>query len=725
MSKRLLSLALLLLILFFGSPALSFQVSELSEDQKKILDENFRTVLARKKGPYSPNYCVCADGEKKPVLGKDGKVANRCGTKNTRFCAAFRNEWAEAIGAEGMYVGNIFAPDLFDWDKFPDKHDLVRGYVLEKFFVDTHPEHKLAEMKAYGGLSGAEYEARDMPLFFEAYLSEEDFNDSRHFILVYELQKRFFVRNDWGEIQKIRNLASRIYGKDRNFKPLRDSTHNQVSGSLVPRLEAYRDKLKKGSSVRKDIDALITEIQKLTSLDETALAPQLAELQEAAVREKLQSLLPATGESPVDRLAALGKVSAASRTAVAAGEVSAADRRRLVDINVTLGAVVQSLGSKLVEEAGGLSVGDHLRLLGALVDASYGTGLLTPREREAAQDQLTAMLERDEVDRDTFRQDLKKVERVVEWAHNGAMLAFGEVWAPWTHLLPDVIHIGDDIVRGSPMLLLAQVSRRLDDHLAGENPVRHSIFGKEFTTEVRALNPGLSLGTLKVAPKEGGYGREDLLALPETPADLKPAAGIVTRGEGNVVSHVQLLARALGIPNSVVANEVYDGIAPHDGKEIFMVVTPGGRVYLKAAADMEPTDQPVYDDFNRNSERSGDGALTGGEAKLHIDKERLNVTDKEPLDLETVGARTPAFAPAPRPPFLVSSRTCSRTTWPAVSWCPSARTTSITRTRRSWCPISWPARTSPRTARRCRSSPPASTTSSSANSCPRTGTSSS
>ena len=121
------------------------------------------------------------------------------------------------------------------------------------------------------------------------------------------------------------------------------------------------------------------------------------------------------------------------------------------------------------------------------------------------------MLAREETDKDSFRRSLKKVERVVEWAHNGALLAFGEVWAAWTYLLPDVIHIGDDIVRGSPMLLLGQVSRRLDDHLAGENPVRHAIFGETFTTEVRALNPGLALGTLRVAPQEGGYARDELV----------------------------------------------------------------------------------------------------------------------------------------------------------------------------------------------------------------------
>ncbi len=652
MGNRIIPAMLGVVLLLLGSPAPAFQVDELTAEQQEKLDSNFKTIMGRRKGPYTVNFCVCKNGDKRPVLA-NGVIANRCGGEdNTRFCGALRNEWAEALAGERVYIANLFSADLFGWDSYPDKHDLIRGYILEKFFTDTHPEHKLAEMRAYGGLSGAEYEARDMPLLFEGYLGEEGFNDSQHFILAYELQKRFFVRNEWGEIQKIRNLASQIYARDKKFKPLRDSTHNQISASLIPRLSAYRDGLPEGSRVRKDIGTLIAEIDKLTNLDESALAPQLAEIEDQGLRGELESQLPAEDADPVTTIAALGKLAAASRGAVAAGQVSTADRRRLVDINVTVGAIIQSVGSKLIDEGGPGSVAEHLRLLQALVDASYGAGLLTPREREAANAQLAAMLERGESDRDSFRQDLNKVERVVEWAHNGAMLAFGEVWAPWTHLMPDVIHIGDDIVRGSPMLLLGQVSRRLGDHLAGENPVRHAIFDKTFTTEVRALNPGLALGTMRVAPEAGGYGRDELVALPETPADLKPAAGIVTRGEGNVVSHVQLLARALGIPNSVVSSEAYEVIAPHDDQEIFMVVTPGGRVYVKEAAAMDATDKSVYDEFNRNTERSGDGALAGGGAKLHIDKEQLNITDKDPLSLDAVRRQDSGVRSGPKAAFL-------------------------------------------------------------------------
>jgi len=91
--------------------------------------------------------------------------------------------------------------------------------------------------------------------------------------------------------------------------------------------------------------------------------------------------------------------------------------------------------------------------------------------------------------------------------------------------------------------------------------MHHDLFGTAVDTGVRALNPGLAVGKLRVAPPESGYSRDEIVVLPETPADLEPAAGILTQGEGNVLAHVQLLARALGIPNVVLGSAAYGQIA--------------------------------------------------------------------------------------------------------------------------------------------------------------------
>ena len=50
----------------------------------------------------------------------------------------------------------------------------------------------------------------------------------------------------------------------------------------------------------------------------------------------------------------------------------------------------------------------------------------------------------------------------------------------------------------------------------------------------------------------GSFRADGIYLLPETVSDLPPVAGILTAGAGNPLSHVQLLARNLGIPNVAV-----------------------------------------------------------------------------------------------------------------------------------------------------------------------------
>jgi hypothetical protein len=633
-----------------STPAGATRGPDLSDQQRRDLTASFAPCLSKIKGPYTENFCVCKDGRKEPVAGPDGRVRSPCGA-NALFCAAFRAPCAESLAKEGMYVGNIFSRDLYLWDAFPDHHDLVRGYVLEKYFVETHPDHKLAQLRAYGGLSGAEYEAEAAPRFFERYLALPSFNDARHFLLAYELQKRFFVRDDQGQIQQARAMATRIQSRDPAFKPLRDATHNQISASLVPKLTAYRDKLPAGQT-RDQVDELIVEITKLTTLDAGALTDQIAGITAASLRTRLAALAPPADAEPLEAIGSFGELMALARQAVAAGDVSPADARRLIDLNITVATLIQGRGTALLDGEEPLSVGQHLRLLVALTDASYGTGLLTAREREAALANLRGLLDTPSHERAEFVRRLKQADRIVEWAQNGALLAFAEVRAPWVFLLPETALISDDILRGSPLLLFGRVARLLDDHAAGKSPIRHQLFGTDVRAGVRALNPGVALATLRVDPAPGTYSRDEVVALPETPTELQPAAGILTRGEGNVVSHVQLLARALGIPNAVVDSGAYRTIAARDGKDVFFVVTRGGRVYLKEAAAMSAQDQAIHAEYNRNTQRASDGSLTDGGGKLHIDRARLDVESKALQDLASVRRSDSGIRCGPKAAYL-------------------------------------------------------------------------
>jgi phosphohistidine swiveling domain-containing protein len=624
---------------------------ELTTAQKKVLKQNWQTIQHKKKGPYSVNYCVCTDGTKKPVQAKDGSIANRC--QHTNFCGAFRAPWGEALTDSGMYVGNIFSSDLFDWDRIKDHHNLVRGYILENYYMTVHPKSKLAEMQTYGGLKGAEYEARDMPIFQEKYLSSDTYNDYRHYILAYELERRFFTRNDQGNIQKIRNLSITIQQHDKNFKPLRDAVHGRIAASLLPLLTDYRDKLPASRKQEKaQINELITHVEQLTSLDETILDPQIASLTDPAVKGLLKKLINHGSKDPVKKITSLAELMTLSRHAVANRDVAPADRRKLIGVNITTAAVIQSIGSKLMDNGGPKTVEGYLQLLRALANATYGTGLISERERKAITADFDAILAKKSLARDEFTADLKQVQRVIEWSHAGARLAFGEVWPAWSYLIPDITRITDDIVRSSPMLLFGTAYSKLEDFVAGREKISHQLFDKQFTKGVRALNSGLAFGDLAVVKVDEQYDRDRIIALPDTPADLEPAAGIITRGEGNVVSHVQLLARALGIPNVVVASEPYEVLKKHNKDKVLFIVTPGGRVYLKREADMTAEDKTMYKEYTRSQKRTGDGKVSGSKARLHIDPSQLNITDWQPISLDDLRRKDSGHKTGPKAAYL-------------------------------------------------------------------------
>ncbi len=637
------------------APAPAFEVPALSEQQKKELKAAFDTLEGKRKGPFAKNTCVCDDGREEPVLRPDGTISNVCGPK-TQFCTAFKAPWADDLAKHDVFVGNFFSRDLYFWDKVDDHHDLVRGFILEKFFVDTNPEHRLATSRTLSGVSGSEYENPAAIKFYQRYIASPDFNDFRHFILAYELQKRFFARGDFGKMQEVRNMATRIQGRDAKFKPLRDAVHNQVSAALIPRLSAYRDKMKAGKT-RDMLDQLIAEIDQLTSLGEEAIQPQLAEVEDEALRAKLSAYLEGAKDDPIEAVAALGDLMAASRRAVAEKQVSPADAVRLVDLNVMSAVVLQSRGSNLLESGGLKTVEQHLRLMEALTDASYGVGLLSARERDAASENLVEALASPTIERTELLRRLARAERSVEWAQAGAFLAFSEVWAQWTYLMPKVTGIIDDVLRGSPLLLFAQVDQRLDEFAKGEAGVSHEVLGKTVTRGLRALNPGLAIGKLLLDPEAGSYSREDIVALTSTPPDLQPTAGIITLGEGNVVSHVQLLARALGIPNTVVTLAEAEALKPLVGKDVFYVVTPGDRVIVKDAAAMTDQDRTLIAEYTRNSSRQDDGALGAGSGKLHIDKERLDLSVTLPEDLADVGRKDSGIQVGPKAAFLGELKT--------------------------------------------------------------------
>jgi len=124
----------------------------------------------------------------------------------------------------------------------------------------------------------------------------------------------------------------------------------------------------------------------------------------------------------------------------------------------------------------------------------------------------------------------------------------------------------------------------------------HELLGHTRLARVRGLNPGIAFGQLVVVtdPSEPlELSPDKIYVMSRVPEDLRPVAGIATLRDGNVVSHVQLLARNLGIPNAVVSRTELEALSRHSGEFIFYAVSPGGAVVMKLRDEMSDEERQI------------------------------------------------------------------------------------------------------------------------------------
>jgi hypothetical protein len=155
--------------------------------------------------------------------------------------------------------------------------------------------------------------------------------------------------------------------------------------------------------------------------------------------------------------------------------------------------------------------------------------------------------------------------------------------------------------------------------------LRHELFGKEVGAGLRSLNPGLARGTLRSSM---GMNMEDVRAdgiyvLPETVAELPPVAGIITAGEGNPLSHVQLLARNLGIPNVAVDQGLIPLLKAKDGQKVILAASSAGAVQLLL-------DKGQMDEMFAQQQET--------ETLIHPDMEKLDLKTREFIPLSRLRA---------------------------------------------------------------------------------------
>ncbi len=224
---------------------------------------------------------------------------------------------------------------------------------------------------------------------------------------------------------------------------------------------------------------------------------------------------------------------------------------------------------------------------------------------------------------------LQSGRSLVEWSSGMVKANYQNEVDTYTTFEPLAYGFIDDKIRGSIALHLGKSVGELGDFIAKESSLTNKVLNIPNQSTIRGLNPGYAYGELVVvagSPDAIEVSSNKIYVFQRPPADLKPIAGIATVSEGNMVSHVQLLARNLGIPNAALSDENLEDLKRFSGQKVFYAVSNKGNVIIKVEKDMSAEEIALFAKKERK------------EGKIEVPVENIVLNETKVLNLRSVNA---------------------------------------------------------------------------------------
>ena len=572
------------------------------------------------RGPFDAVKWFCKDGTVLPP------AAYACQPHGGGHQHGQWSARTQQLRANGYYVANLLAGlDPAKTIAASSFNDQFRQMLIERYLMAVDDGWIMRRALFYRGAVQEEDERAGGRALLLALAGRPDW------ISLHYPELRIGVRAlphgaETASVQRVRQLAASLAERDPGFQSLRTKIHNAPEAEDAGRVREYAKGVSDAGR-KQSLEELAAEI------DAVYRAAPVSETLRAAAGKATDATLAAALRSTADEMersrsalathGATGRLLATLRDAVPRAR-SAEARLELLELGLQMEAEHFLAGAELARDAGSLTRQQRVAALAAAVEGAYGTGALRGREREALQPVL-AGLERPTLPLREYLDSLGYLGRVPGWASQGLAFHFQPAMTKLAGIEPRAELFVQDQLRSSPLLAYSRVLDTLardGDRLAG---VRHRMFDADMGTGFRALNPGLARGVLVTRPdmaRVGSFRSDGIYLLPETVAELPPVAGILTAGEGNPLSHVQLLARNLGIPNVAVSPAALDRVRAYDGQRVVLAVSPAGVVEIVP-------DGPEWDAYFDSA---------GGDVVITPDLDKLDLTVRDFVSLDELRA---------------------------------------------------------------------------------------
>jgi hypothetical protein len=537
------------------------------------------TMQTRERGPFKQIRWFCNDGTVLPP--KEYACVDHGGGHQ-------HGEWSEqtrTLRSHGYKIANLLAG--FDPEvrlAEPDFLDDYNQLLIEKYLIAADDGWIFRRALFYRGAIQEEDERAGGRKLLQALSGDPEWVGTRYPAL--RIGTVLIAHGkDTASVQKVRQVSAALAEQDPGFEKLRGKIHGTPDAGDAQSVRDYAaavtdaEMQEKYEDLAREIDLIYQAVPLPVKLQETARVFTAG----AWLQKILQKAASDLQKDPAasNRYQVTAQLLADLRDALPRIK-SASARLRVLDLGLVVETENFSASAELREQLAKVSRHQHIVWLKSAVEAAYGTGTINLRGRQELQKALAGM-EANSVSLADYMLTLGYLARVPGWGTQGLRYQFYEAMQKLAEIEPQALLFIQDQLRGSPLLFYSQI---LDDLLQDANRlagVRYQLFGKEIGVGFRALNPGLARGVLHAKPdfeNIADFDPEGIYLLPETVSELPPVSGIMTAGEGNPLSHVQLLARNLGIPNVGVDEGLIAAIRKHDGEKIVMAVSPAGLVEL-------------------------------------------------------------------------------------------------------------------------------------------------
>jgi hypothetical protein len=478
--------------------------------EPEILRQWIAQMKEAPRGPFQRIRWFCKDGAilpPQPYACKDHGGGVQHG------------EWTDRVKllrSHGYLIANVLAAiDPTSFRAEPDWLPALKQILLEQFLIEADDGWIFRQARFYSGALQTENEnASGRALLLDLLNDRSMLNEN--FLVLREAARLLPHGRRGVPLIEMRQLARAIEDKDPNFTLLRVKLHVRPDPEDAGRVRAY--------AADKGKPALTGEYQNLAAvIDEVYRSRNIvAGLNQAASRTgdaglarslKQAAVSLAAEQDPFRRFATVATAMSEIRLAISRAG-SASRKLELLDLSLELEQEAFQLGNQWLNRLAETDRRGRLDWLQGSSRVIFGMGLISRRELDALGESFR-QLEAATLPVHTYKAELDTLARISEWSENTLHFHFRQTIDHLATLDPLFERYIPDRLRGSPLVVLISVLDSLQRDGGRLVGIRHQVFGSSVSSGLRALNPGLARGPLRLYHRQQAGSRKPFTCFPK------------------------------------------------------------------------------------------------------------------------------------------------------------------------------------------------------------------